>query len=95
MPCFFWEPWSIFGFVQTLPGIAGIVLTLGVAVDSNVLIYERLREEKEMGRPFRVAIRNSFDKAFSAIFDSNITSLITAVILYWMATGTIKGLPSR
>lgn len=82
---------SIFGFELTLPGIAGIVLTLGVAVDSNVLIYERLREEKEMGRPFRVAIRNSFDKAFSAIFDSNITSLITAVILYWMATGTIKG----
>lgn len=82
---------SIFGFELTLPGIAGIVLTLGVAVDANVLIYERLREEKEMGRPFRVAIRNSFDKAFSAIFDSNITSLITAVILYWMATGTIKG----
>lgn len=82
---------SIFGFELTLPGIAGIVLTLGVAVDANVLIYERLREEKEAGRPFRVAIRNSFDKAFSAIFDSNITSLITAVILYWMATGTIKG----
>lgn len=82
---------SIFGFELTLPGIAGIVLTLGVAVDANVLIYERLREEKEAGRPFRVALRNSFDKAFSAIFDSNITSLITAVILYWMASGTIKG----
>lgn len=82
---------SIFGFELTLPGIAGIVLTLGVAVDSNVLIYERLREEKESGKPFRVALRNSFDKAFSAIFDSNITSLITAVILYWMASGTIKG----
>lgn len=82
---------SIFGFELTLPGIAGIVLTLGMAVDANVLIYERLREEKEAGRPFFVAMRNSFDKAFSAIFDSNITSLITAVILYWMATGTIKG----
>ncbi len=82
---------SIFGFELTLPGIAGIVLTLGMAVDANVLIYERLREEKDAGRPFRIALRNSFDKAFSAIFDSNLTSLITAVILYWMATGTIKG----
>ena len=82
---------SVFGFELTLPGIAGIVLTLGVAVDANVLIYERLREEKDSGRPFRIALRNSFDKAFSAIFDSNITSLITAVILYWMSTGTIRG----
>ncbi len=82
---------SIFGFELTLPGIAGIVLTLGMAVDANVLIYERLRDEKAAGRPFRIAIRNSFDKAFSAIFDSNLTSLITALILYWMATGTIKG----
>lgn len=82
---------SLFGFVLTLPGIAGIVLTLGVAVDANVLIYERMREEYAAGRGFRVALRNSYDKAFSAIFDSNITSLITAVILFWLASGTIKG----
>lgn len=82
---------SLFGFVLTLPGIAGIVLTLGVAVDANVLIYERLREEKERGKPFRVALRTAYDKAFSAIFDSNITSLITAVILFSISSGTIKG----
>lgn len=82
---------SLFGFVLTLPGIAGIILTLGVAIDANVLIYERLREEIEAGRPIMTAIRNSFDKAFSAIFDSNITSLITAVILFYMSSGSIKG----
>lgn len=82
---------SLFGFVLTLPGIAGIVLTLGVAVDANVLIYERMREEKEMGRTFAMALRNAYEKAFSAIFDSNITSLITAVILFWLASGSIKG----
>lgn len=82
---------SLFGFVLTLPGIAGIVLTLGVAVDANVLIYERMREEKEMGRTFAMALRNAYEKAFSAIFDANITSLITAVILFWLASGSIKG----
>lgn len=82
---------SLFGFVLTLPGIAGIVLTLGVAVDANVLIYERLREEKDRGKPFKVALRTAYEKAFSAIFDSNITSLITAVILFAMSSGTIKG----
>lgn len=82
---------SLFGFVLTLPGIAGIVLTLGIAVDANVLIYERMREEREQGRSFGTALRNSFEKAFSAIFDSNITSLLTALILFWLASGSIKG----
>lgn len=82
---------SLFGFVLTLPGIAGVILTLGVAIDANVLIYERLREETEAGRPIMLALRNSFDKAFSAIFDSNITSLITAVILFYLSSGSIKG----
>lgn len=82
---------SLFGFVLTLPGIAGIVLTLGVAVDANVLIYERMREERDKGRPFIVCLRTAYDKAFSAIFDSNLTSLITALILFWMASGSIKG----
>ncbi len=82
---------SLFGFVLTLPGIAGVVLTLGVAVDANVLIYERMREEKALGRPFIICVRNAYEKAFSAIWDSNITSLITAVILFWLASGSIKG----
>ncbi len=82
---------SLFGFVLTLPGIAGVVLTLGVAVDANVLIYERMREEKALGRPFILCVRNAYEKAFSAIWDSNITSLITAVILFWLASGSIKG----
>lgn len=82
---------SLFGFVLTLPGIAGIVLTMGMAVDANVLIYERMREERANGRSFLVALRVAYDKAFSAIWDSNITSLITAVILFWLASGSIKG----
>ncbi|MEE1264866.1 MAG: protein translocase subunit SecD, partial [Akkermansia sp.] len=82
---------SLFGFVLTLPGIAGIVLTMGVAVDANVLIYERMREERRSGRPFLVCLRQAYEKAFSAIWDSNITSLITAVILFWIASGSIKG----
>lgn len=82
---------SLFGFVLTLPGIAGIVLTMGVAVDANVLIYERMREERRTGRPFIVCLRNAYEKAFSAIWDSNVTSLITAVILFWLASGSIKG----
>lgn len=82
---------SLFGFVLTLPGIAGIVLTMGMAVDANVLIYERMREERAAGRPFLVSLRVAYEKAFSAIWDSNITSLITAVILFWLASGSIKG----
>ena len=82
---------SLFGFVLTLPGIAGIVLTMGMAVDANVLIYERMREERAAGRPFLVSLRVAYEKAFSAIWDSNITSLLTAVILFWLASGSIKG----
>ncbi len=82
---------SLFGFVLTLPGIAGIVLTMGMAVDANVLINERMREEKALGKPFIVCLRSAYEKAFSAIWDSNITSLITAVILFWLASGSIKG----
>lgn len=75
----------------TLPGLAGLVLTIGMAVDSNVLIYERMREEFARGASFRMAIQNGFDKAFSAIFDGNVTSLITAVILYMIGTDLIRG----
>jgi len=82
---------SMFNFVLTLPGIAGIILTIGMAVDANVLIYERLREELAAGKPLRAALDASYAKAFSAIFDSNLTTLITSVILFWQATGPVKG----
>jgi SecD/SecF fusion protein len=82
---------TMFNFVLTLPGIAGIILTIGMAVDANVLIYERLREELSAGKPLRAALDASYDKAFSAIFDSNLTTLITAIILFWQATGPVRG----
>lgn len=75
----------------TLPGIAGVILTIGVAVDANVLIYERLREERELGKSFVDALRVAYEKAFSAIIDANITTLITAIILFIMATGSVQG----
>jgi SecD/SecF fusion protein len=75
----------------TLPGLAGVVLTMGMAVDANVLIYERMREEMERGSSMRMAIQNGFGKAFSSIFDSNITTLLTAVILYMIGTDQVKG----
>jgi SecD/SecF fusion protein len=75
----------------TLPGLAGLVLSAGMAVDANVLIYERMREELERGASLRMAIHNGFDKAFVAIFDSNITTLLTALILYVIGTEQVKG----
>jgi len=75
----------------TLPGIAGIVLTLGMAVDANVLINERIREELASGRPLLTGITNGYHKAFSAIFDSNITTLIAAFLLFQFGTGPIRG----
>ncbi len=82
---------AMFGLTFSLPGIAGMVLTIGMAVDANVLIYERLREEVAAGKSIKSAIASSYDKAFTAIFDSNLTSLITAVMLFWRASGTVKG----
>ena len=75
----------------TLPGIAGIILTLAVAVDANVLIYERIREELATGKTQRAAIDAGYEKAFTAIFDSNLTTFITAVILYQFGTGPVQG----
>lgn len=75
----------------TLPGLAGLVLTIGMAVDSNVLIHERMREELARGASLRMAIENGFDKALSAIIDGNVTSLITAVILYMIGSDQIRG----
>jgi SecD/SecF fusion protein len=75
----------------TLPGLAGLVLTIGMAVDSNVLINERMREELARGASLRMAIENGFDKALSAIIDGNVTALLTAAILYWIGSDLIRG----
>lgn len=75
----------------TLPGIAGIILSVGMAVDANVIIFERLKEEIQVGRSMRSAIKNSFSRALPAILDGNVTTLIAAVVLYFLGTGTIKG----
>ena len=79
------------GTTLTLPGIAGIVLTIGMAVDANVLIYERIREESAKGKSLRGAIAAGYARAFGTIFDSNLTTLISSVILVYMGTGSIKG----
>ena len=75
----------------TLPGMAGIILSLAMAVDANVLIFERIREELRLGKAVKTAISVGYDRAFSAIFDSHVTSLITAAILFQFGTGPIKG----
>jgi SecD/SecF fusion protein len=82
---------AMFGATFTLPGIAGIILTIGVAVDANVLIYERLREELAGGKSLKNALKSAYEKAFSAIFDANITTLLTAIILLWRASDQMKG----
>ena len=82
---------SSFSAVLTLPGIAGIVLTMGMAVDANVLIYERIREERRAGKNLRRAIEDGFNGAISAIVDSNVTSFLTGAILAIFGTGPIKG----
>jgi SecD/SecF fusion protein len=80
-----------FDAVFTLPGLAGLVLTVGMAIDANVLIYERLREELERGATLRMAIRNGYAKATTTIIDANLTTLITATVLYVIGTDQVKG----
>lgn len=75
----------------TLPGIAGIILTVGMAVDANILIFDRVREELDKGRNLKQGTKAGFDKAFSAIFDANVTTLLTAIILYNVGTGPVRG----
>ncbi|MFZ2087669.1 MAG: protein translocase subunit SecD [Desulfobaccales bacterium] len=82
---------SLFGATLTLPGIAGIILSLGMAVDSNVLIYERMRDEFAAGRPLKSGIDGGYDKAFWTIIDSHVTTLITAMVLFIFGTGPIRG----
>ena len=82
---------SMLGATLTLPGIAGIVLTVGMAVDANVLIFERIREELRNGNTPQAAIRAGYEKAFSTIADANVTTLIAAIVLFMFGTGPIKG----
>ncbi|MDP4645618.1 MAG: protein translocase subunit SecD, partial [Akkermansiaceae bacterium] len=82
---------AMFGFTFSLPGIAGLILTIGMAVDANVLIYERLREEIENGKSLKNAIGSAYEKAFSSILDANLTTLIACIILIAMASGSVKG----
>lgn len=80
-----------FGATITLPGVAALVLTIGMAVDANILIFERIREELKAGKSVFNAVVSGFDKAFSTIVDANVTTLITALILVWLGTGPVKG----
>ena len=82
---------SAFNATLTLPGIAGIILAIGMAVDSNVLMFERIREELSLGKTPRASIDSGYDKAFWTIFDSHVTTLITAIVLFQFGTGPIKG----
>ena len=82
---------SMFHATLTLPGIAGIILTIGMAVDANVIIFERIREELRSGRSSRMAIHNGYAKAFTSIIDANVTTFLTAFILYQIGSGPIKG----
>ena len=75
----------------TLPGLAGLVLMLGMAVDANVLIYERLREERERGASLALAIRNGYDRAFPTIIDTHLSSIFTAIVLYVVGNDQLKG----
>ncbi len=75
----------------TLPGIAGIILSVGMAVDANVIIFERIKEELAVGRTLRLALENGFSRALPAIIDSNITTLIACAVLFWLGTGPIRG----
>ncbi len=82
---------SLFGATLTLPGLAGLALTIGMAVDSNVIIFERIRDEIRKGASRDLAVHTGFDKAFGAIFDSNVTTLLAGAILYYFGTGAIRG----
>lgn len=82
---------ALLNATMTLPGITGLVLMIGMGIDANVLIFERIREERAKGKPVRAAVKSGYERAFSAIFDSNVTTLITGVILAAVGTGPVKG----
>ena len=82
---------AAFGATLTFPGIAGILLTVGMAVDANVIIFERIKEELRAGKAIEASIESGFNKAWSAIFDANLTTAITSFVLWEFGTGAIKG----
>jgi preprotein translocase subunit SecD len=82
---------SAFGVTLTLPGIAGLVLTLGMAVDGNIIIFERIKEELRAGKSPLAAIDAGYERSFWTVFDANITTLLTGLILFWFGTGPVKG----
>src|SRR5690606_33072408 len=82
---------SAFGATLTLPGLAGLALTVGMAVDSNVIIFERIRDELRVGAGRDAAVKAGFERALSAIIDSNVTTLLAALILFYFGTGPIRG----
>lgn len=85
---------SAFEITLTLPGVAGIILSIGMAVDANVIIFTRIKEEIGVGKTVKSAIKTGFQKALSAIIDGNVTTIIAAVVLYWRGSGTVKGFAS-
>jgi preprotein translocase subunit SecD len=82
---------ATFGATLTLPGMAGLVLTVGIAVDANVLIYERVREELDLGKSLKLALDDGYRRAFAPIWDGHLTAFLSGVILYAFGTGTIQG----
>ena len=92
MCCCLWVCWCRSGAVLTLPGIAGIVLTMGMAVDANVIIFERVKEELRGGKGLALAIKDGFSNAYSAIIDGNLTTIITGLVLFFRGTGPVRGL---
>jgi protein-export membrane protein SecD len=75
----------------SLPGIAGVILSIGMSIDANIIIFERIKEELRMGKPHKSAVVSGFSRAFTAILDSNLTTLIVAAVLWWFGSGPIKG----
>jgi SecD/SecF fusion protein len=88
---FIWAILSVFSATITLPGLAGLVLTIGMAVDTNILIFERIREELKAKTGMKAAIEAGYDRAFLTIIDAHLTTFITAFILYWIGSGPVKG----
>jgi len=82
---------SLLGATLTLPGIAGIVLTIGIAVDANVLINERIREEIRSGKSPVASIETGYTRAMATIIDSNVTTLISTLVLFWLGSGAVRG----
>jgi preprotein translocase subunit SecD len=83
--------YALFNITLDLPGIAGFLLSIGMAVDANVLIFERFKEELRAGKSLRAALDAGFRRAFTAVFDANMTTIIGAIILFYMGSGNVKG----